>query len=299
MPFTKQKELCRGNILVYKVEGTITEADYTQNLIPEMQEIIDKNQKVRLLCDVVDFSILDMEWTAMWEDAKFGYTKSKHMSHYGLICKHPSLSQALSPFFSGIDFKSFSPSNKGDAIDWIYKDSSFNLDEKDVFQLTNSSSDFYNGIPFLHTTKFMVAIGRGEASKVALGHALNLIRGDNSDEELHLITVIRDSSEKKELLHIMERSINHIEKVLGPRSEESKLTLRISRHVLEAVDKQSVAKLITETAANCKIDYIVMGTEHAKEINTVSALFSPSVAAEVLKHSPCPVLICEPHQFIV
>lgn len=295
MPFTKQEELSRGNILFYKIDGVIKENDYTENLIPEMQKIIDNGDKVCILCDIIDFSVMDMDWLAMWEDAKFGFTKAKHISQFGVICKHKQIVRALKPFFMGIQFNSFSPNERNDAIDWIYKDSS--VKTNDVIKLSKDySPENKFGVPFFHTKKLLVAIGKGEAAKSTIGHALNLISGDGFDEELHLITIFRSKDEREELTNVMEKAISEVEESLGPRSEKSRRTLRVSRHLLESMKGQSISDLICETAKTFSIDYIIMGTDHAKEINTLSGLFSASVAADVLRDAPCPVLICKPNQ---
>ena len=295
MPFTKQ-ERSSGNILCYQITGVVTESDYKDNLIPETNKIISEHGDVRMLCDVVDFRIADMEWTAMWEDAKFGIDKSKYMTRFALICKHTALANAMKPFFIGTEFRVFSPTQKKEAYDWIFEGTE-HVDSGPI-DISKTAEAGSVDIPFFHTTKFLVAIGEGAACNNAIGHALNLLRGDGTDEELHLVTVFPHGGcemEKDRLVKLLENAVNEVEGALGPRSFEARMTLRVSRHLIELTKSQSIADCIVELANKLGIDYIVMGTEHATQA-ALASLFHPSVAKGVLKGSPCPVIFVQPHQ---
>ena len=298
MPFIKQDN-STGNVLCFKVEGVVTDVDYREHLVPETECILKDYKTLRMLCDIVEFKSSDFQWMNMWEDSKFGFKKSKYMSRFALICKHNALALAFKPFFVGVKFQVFSPSQKELAYEWIFEGSNYvnesgsHLDEK-------TSADEYR-IPFYHTTKFLVTIGIDEAAKSAIGHALNLVRSDGSDEELHLLTVIPSNAkeqERSQLITRLDNAVSEVETTLGPRSEEDRMKLRVSKHFIELMKSQSIADGIVEMATKIGVDYIVMVSVHASQ-STIINILHPSVALEVLKDSPCPVLLVQPYQKVL
>ncbi len=61
----------QNNLLAIKARGKLTHQDYQQTLIPQLERVISKHGKARLLCDMgEDFP--GWELKAMWDDAKFG-----------------------------------------------------------------------------------------------------------------------------------------------------------------------------------------------------------------------------------
>ncbi len=66
------------NMMQIKATGTLTHADYEQVLIPQLEELIKKHGKARILF-AMDEGFHGWEPSAMWDDAKFGV---KHRSDF-------------------------------------------------------------------------------------------------------------------------------------------------------------------------------------------------------------------------
>ena len=64
-------EESKGKVLAAKASGTLTDADYTEVLIPALEKAIAWHGKVNLLL-YMDASFEGWELMAMWDDAKFG-----------------------------------------------------------------------------------------------------------------------------------------------------------------------------------------------------------------------------------
>ena len=63
-----EKNAARGNILWFRFIGKLTEDDYTNNLIPELERALEQYKKIRLLVQVEYFG----GWTqgGAWEELK-------------------------------------------------------------------------------------------------------------------------------------------------------------------------------------------------------------------------------------
>ena len=63
-----EKNAARGNILWFRFMGKLTEEDYTNNLIPELERALEQYKKIRLLIQVEYFD----GWTqeGAWEELK-------------------------------------------------------------------------------------------------------------------------------------------------------------------------------------------------------------------------------------
>jgi hypothetical protein len=61
-----EKKAARGNILWFRLSGKLTEEDYTNNLIPELERALENYKKIRLLIQVEYFG----GWTqgGAWEE---------------------------------------------------------------------------------------------------------------------------------------------------------------------------------------------------------------------------------------
>ncbi len=55
-------------VLTVKLSGKLVKADY-ERFVPEIERLIDKHGKVRMLCEMHDFHGWDLG--ALWEDFKF------------------------------------------------------------------------------------------------------------------------------------------------------------------------------------------------------------------------------------
>jgi hypothetical protein len=61
-----EKTAARGNIMSFRLQGKLTEADYINNLIPELERALEQYQKIRLLLLIEYFG----GWTTggAWEE---------------------------------------------------------------------------------------------------------------------------------------------------------------------------------------------------------------------------------------
>ena len=60
----------QGNIIGLRIAGKLTDRDYQEILIPNLEALMHRHGKVRLLC-CLDEDFAGMEAGAMWDDAKF------------------------------------------------------------------------------------------------------------------------------------------------------------------------------------------------------------------------------------
>src|SRR3990167_1749625 len=280
MPYNKLPTSC-GNILCYSLGGVVKAEDYTEKLIPDVERIANEFGKARILLDIADFHVKDMEWAAMWEDTKFG-TKLGKIERFALICKHQKIAYGLKTFLIGIEFKTFHIGEKKQALDWIFQDSAFR--NSIISDLKEN-----HAIPFVHATKYLVPIDSAEAAKCALSHALHLLRADGSDEELHLLTVITKPNDVIPLTNVISEASQLIEDVVGPRTEDTQ-KLKVSQHIVES--SNSVAETILNVAKNIHADYIVIGTRRAEKLTSSLS----SICCEVIRSPDCPVLVCKAGQ---
>ena len=270
-----------GNILCYSLAGIVKAEDYTELLIPDVERVSKEHGKARILLDIADFHVKDMEWAAMWEDAKFG-TKIGKIERFALICKHQKIAYALKTFLIGVEFKTFHIGEKKQALDWIFQDSAF---RNPVIPDLNEN----HPIPFLHTTKYLVPIDAAEPAKCALAQALHLLRADGSDEELHLLTVVKNPNDVVPLTNVISEASQLIDDVVGPRTEDTQ-KLKVSQHIVEC--SGSIAATILNVADTIHADYIIIGTKRAEKLSSTLG----SVCSEVIRSSKCPVLVCKAGQ---
>src|SRR3990167_3500224 len=210
-----------GNILCYSVSGVVTAEDYTEKLIPDVERVSDEYGKARILIDIADFHVKDMNWAAMWENPRFGMRMGK-IEKFALVCKHDKIAYALKPFMVGVDYKPFHMNEKDRAFQWIFCGSAF------MNPVTQMKANY--PIPFLHTSKFLLAIGNDEATKAAIAQAMHLLRADGTEEELHLITVITNEHESSALNREISAAADLIESVIGPRTEDTE-KLKVFQHI--------------------------------------------------------------------
>ncbi len=81
-----EKNAARGNILWFRLVGKLTEEDYTNNLIPELERALEQYKKIRLLIQVEYFG-LDTRWSmgrtegmaAILKNRTHGYRRRRFM----------------------------------------------------------------------------------------------------------------------------------------------------------------------------------------------------------------------------
>lgn len=74
----------KGNILVLRTAGKLTDQDYKDVLIPRLNLIIREHGKARLLLDMGD-DFHGLEAAALWDDARFGVAHRNDFEKVGVI----------------------------------------------------------------------------------------------------------------------------------------------------------------------------------------------------------------------
>jgi hypothetical protein len=110
-----------GNILGFRASGTLTEADYRDLLVPELDRAIEEYGKIRLLLKIEDFQ----GWTpgAAWEDFKLT-AKIKHIDRMAVVGEEnwDQWMTALVKFFAGFtdtEVRFFHENQMSSALDWL------------------------------------------------------------------------------------------------------------------------------------------------------------------------------------
>jgi nucleotide-binding universal stress UspA family protein len=287
MPYRKLPS-STGYILCYSVSGTVTSEDYRNLLIPDVEQAFNEFGKVRILIDISDFSVKDMQWAAMWQDAKFGLKIGK-IEKFAVICHHRGIAYMLRAFLLGATYRSFSADDKESAFEWIFDGSAFILPELAEEEKASNLESPFGSIPFVHTSKFLVALDSAEPARCALAQAIHLLRGEGN-EELHLMTVITNGKNEDTL----KRTISEARKLVNDYYErnDSSNKLLTFEHIVNNEQEKSIAKTILEVAEEVRADYIIIGTQKVENKNTMN----DSVCLEVIQKSKVPVLVCKAGQ---
>ena len=108
-----------GNVVGYKAIGTITGPDYTQKLVPEVRELIERYGKIRMLIDLSDFEWEKME--AWLPDLRFGlefHDEIEKIAVVGDKTWEKWLTYLADPFYAA-DAKFFHTADISKAWDWL------------------------------------------------------------------------------------------------------------------------------------------------------------------------------------
>lgn len=108
------------NIVGFKATGEITEADFTNTVMPNVQALIDKTDQLNYLL-VLDTSLKNFTIGAWMKDAIMGI---KHLTKWNraAIVSDVATIRNFTNFFSYLmpgEFKGFEHSELQQAIDWV------------------------------------------------------------------------------------------------------------------------------------------------------------------------------------
>lgn len=109
-----------GNILIFSAKGKLTDQDYKEVLIPQMESIIRKYGKARLLLDMGD-EFHGWEIGALWDDAYFGIAHRKDFEKMGVIGgpKWVEWGMKIAALAISGELRSFSLDEREEAMRWI------------------------------------------------------------------------------------------------------------------------------------------------------------------------------------
>jgi hypothetical protein len=107
-----------GDVLGYRLSGRLTEVE-VKEIQREMDAAIEEHGKVRVLCEMGDFSGADP--SAVWQDMKFTPTYVKDLERFALVGDkrwHKVVTE-LSDKLGFADAEFFEVSQLEEAWDWI------------------------------------------------------------------------------------------------------------------------------------------------------------------------------------
>ncbi|KUG20447.1 hypothetical protein ASZ90_009816 [hydrocarbon metagenome] len=117
----EKMEINGGNVLGFRAIGTLTEADYREVVVPEMDRAIEKHGSIRLLVKIEDFQ----GWTpgGAWEDFK-QFQNLKHIERMAVVGDENWegwMSGLLKFFtvFTEAEIRFFKEERIGDAVAWV------------------------------------------------------------------------------------------------------------------------------------------------------------------------------------
>ena len=110
----------KGNILIVRAEGKLTDNDYKNVFIPKMKEIIKKYGSIRLLLDMGD-EFSGWEGSALWDDLHFGIENKDSFQKMGVIAnpKWVSIGMKLLPFVINGEIINFTTKEREKAMKWV------------------------------------------------------------------------------------------------------------------------------------------------------------------------------------
>ncbi len=108
------------NAVGIQLSGKLTDKEYKEILIPELESMIKKNGKARLLC-YMDENFNGWELEAGWDDAKFGFKHRKDFIKLAVVGGSKWINWGIkltSHMMSG-EIKTFSSNKLKEAWDWV------------------------------------------------------------------------------------------------------------------------------------------------------------------------------------
>eukprot|EP01090_Pellita_catalonica_P020139 TRINITY_DN7059_c0_g1_i2.p1 TRINITY_DN7059_c0_g1~~TRINITY_DN7059_c0_g1_i2.p1 ORF type:complete len:209 (-),score=39.88 TRINITY_DN7059_c0_g1_i2:28-654(-) len=133
--------------------------------------------------------------------------------------------------------------------------------------------------------QFLVAVDGSYSSKIALYHALNLMR--KGEDSVHIIHVAGKSSESEKNGAGYLAHCGGLVNDFGEKPGDYKYTTQLIKRE-EGKKKCDPRSTICSVATEKGADYIVLGSRGK---NPIVSLVIGSVARHVAFHAPCPVLI--------
>ncbi len=122
------KEEVGGRILLIKVSDKLTSEDYKQ-FVPELERLIEKHGKIRLLFDMQDFH----GWSlgALWQDLKFDlkhFSDIERLAMVGDRTWQKWMASFCKPFTTAL-IRYFDHDHLNEAREWLFEGTTQKLDE--------------------------------------------------------------------------------------------------------------------------------------------------------------------------
>jgi len=112
-------ESLEGNTIGMKVVDKLTDEDYTNVLIPGLEQILQNHDKVRVLVDATEFKGWNL--AAAWDDVTFGMKHRNDFEKFAVVGGKEWMNWGAklgAQFMSG-EVKTFSAEEREQAWEWI------------------------------------------------------------------------------------------------------------------------------------------------------------------------------------
>lgn len=112
------REEASGKVLVIRLGGKLTKADY-EHFVPEMERLIRRHGKVRILIQMHDFHGWSL--SALWDEIKFNLKHFAHIERLALVGE-PKWEEGMAAFctpFTAATVRYFDEAKSGEPLKWI------------------------------------------------------------------------------------------------------------------------------------------------------------------------------------
>jgi hypothetical protein len=112
------REEAGGKVLVIRLGGKLTKSDY-ERLVPEVERLIRRHGKVRMLIQMHDFHGWSL--SALWDDIKFDLKHFAHIERLALVgeSKWEAGMAAFCKPFTAATVRYFDEAKSGESLNWI------------------------------------------------------------------------------------------------------------------------------------------------------------------------------------
>lgn len=110
----------KGNVLVIKAAGKLTDRDYKDIFIPRLESVIREHGKARLLLEMGE-NFHGWEGAAMWDDFRFGMAHRNDFEKMGIVGGPRWLEwcMKLGALLMSGEIRNFSTNERDAAFTWI------------------------------------------------------------------------------------------------------------------------------------------------------------------------------------
>ncbi len=111
----------KGNVIAFRLSGKLRDADY-KILVPEVEALIEREGKIRLLMLLEDFHGWDLH--AAWDDMAFGIKHNRDLERIAMVGDKAwgKWMAKLSKPFLGAEIEFFPVDEIDVAWDWLFEE---------------------------------------------------------------------------------------------------------------------------------------------------------------------------------
>lgn len=108
------------NVVGFRATGDVTETDFKETVMPNVQKLIDKTDKLNYML-VLDTSIKNFTAAAWWQDALLGVKHLTKWNRAAIVTDVEGI-RIFTDIFSVVipgEFKGFKHEDYQEAVDWV------------------------------------------------------------------------------------------------------------------------------------------------------------------------------------